>query len=231
MLLVLLVGLGTAATAQRWSFIQQREVEEELELRTFRILRAVIEYQSPPVLAGTVQYPAKLEELEKVVPRVIASVPPDPLTARYDDEGELLKDTGRWGPVQWRPGGAPGQQTTFNLISCDQKVTTPTTFMVGIRSCDDRTAIRIFPGVTEEPAPYDETVFTLECIKTPLQQGGQQQAAGGVNAAQLQRAQCFVQQVPWKGMPGPPAGLPRTVRSLRQLSPASGTPGTTTRRP
>jgi type II secretory pathway pseudopilin PulG len=134
--LTAVMAITMAVVAREWSFIHRRAMEAELKHRGEKIMRALLEYQ---YMQGKGLKPASrpisnYETLEKFLTEgpnpVLPSLPPDPMTARYDERGELVEGTGKWGLVvrttatQGRQSGRPGTSapvTTggFQVIGCE----------------------------------------------------------------------------------------------------------------
>ncbi|MDY7091759.1 MAG: hypothetical protein SX243_02170 [Acidobacteriota bacterium] len=94
-ILVTILTIGTAAALPLWTSVSQREKEEELIFRGLQYAEAIRCFQR-----RFQRYPIKLEELEKVKPRCIRQLYPDPMT-----------DDGEWGLIY---AGGPGTQINPN---------------------------------------------------------------------------------------------------------------------
>ncbi|MEM7248949.1 MAG: hypothetical protein AAF533_26720 [Acidobacteriota bacterium] len=106
---VAIMGIFMAAASQQWSFIVRRELERELVYRGSRYQSALDEHR-----ARTNALPTKLEDLTKLPKPSLRRVWADPMTARYDQDGELIEGTGEWkliGPQNPANRGV-GQATT-----------------------------------------------------------------------------------------------------------------------
>lgn len=103
--LMAVMAIGMTVAVMEWSFLHQRDLEKELEFRGDRIMRALLEYKE--MQQSGKKSPAKViqdyETMEKFLTEepnpILAELPPDPFTARYDERGELEEDTGKWGLV------------------------------------------------------------------------------------------------------------------------------------
>lgn len=105
MVVVALMGVFLAVAGQQWSFIKRREMERELAFRGERIQRALLEHQTRKGRPAT-----RLEDLTDQPQPSLLHVPPDPLTAEYDERGELVEGTGEWVLIHQgdRPGAPAG---------------------------------------------------------------------------------------------------------------------------
>ena len=103
---VAVLGILMTAAAQQWSFIERREMEKELIYRGQSIAAAIDEWRRQ---AQNQRLPTKLEDLTKGPRPTLRRVWHDPMTARYDRNGELEEETGMWELVTpMRPGGPGG---------------------------------------------------------------------------------------------------------------------------
>lgn len=99
-ILVTILTIGTAAALPLWSSVSQREKEEELIFRGLQYAEAIRCFQR-----RFQRFPIKLEELEKVKPRCIRQLYPDPLS-----------EDGEWGLIY---AGGPGTQINPNQAEGD----------------------------------------------------------------------------------------------------------------
>jgi len=103
--LTAVMAITLTVVVREWSFVHRRAMEAELKFRGEKIMRALLEYQ---YMQGKGLKPASrpitnYETLEKFLTEgpnpVLPGLPPDPMTARYDERGELVEGTGHWGLV------------------------------------------------------------------------------------------------------------------------------------
>ena len=88
--------LLSIATTQ-WTFIMQREREKELVFRGIQIAKGIEEWQQ-----FTTAPPTSLVQMTKPPRPTLRRAWLDPMTVRYDDDGEPAEGTGEWtvvGPV------------------------------------------------------------------------------------------------------------------------------------
>lgn len=165
MLLVALVSIMTAMAARSWASIGKREREAELKFRGQRIVRAILDWkrEQPGGLQNPGLWPT-LEQLTKPPKRYLASIPPDPMTAEYDESGELLEKTGVWqpifmGPMQAGIGGQP-PRPSMNPLPCEQKMPgwEKNRPIMGVYTCAEGTALTVFGG--KEGLTYREWFFS-----------------------------------------------------------------------
>ena len=115
MVAVGVMGLLMTVAAQQWSIIERREREKELIYRGTNIAAAIDEFRRQ---AQNQRLPTKLEDLTKGPRPTLRRVWEDPMTARYDRDGELVEGDEESGqPGQWElltpsrnqpAAGAPG---------------------------------------------------------------------------------------------------------------------------
>jgi hypothetical protein len=116
MVMVAIMGVMMTMAAQQWSFIERREMEKELIYRGQRIAAAIGEFERQ---AQNQRRPTKLEDMTKGPRPTLRRVWHDPMTARYDSNGDLVEETGEFelltpaSPQAGAPGGGtpPGQRT------------------------------------------------------------------------------------------------------------------------
>ena len=101
MVIVAIMAVMLTVASQEWSFILRREKERELIFRGQLIVSALEEYEAQGRGA-----PVSLDQLTKRPKPALRMVPPDPMTARYDEEGKLVEGTGQWKLL--RPGTGAG---------------------------------------------------------------------------------------------------------------------------
>lgn len=115
MLVTMTIGsIVLAIASTEWSFIIRREKEKELIFRGVQIARAIDSWQGPGKPP-----PTNLEMMTKPPRPVLRREYSDPMTARHDDDGELVEGTGEWGyigmggPTPPRGGtSGPGRPTS-----------------------------------------------------------------------------------------------------------------------
>jgi hypothetical protein len=240
MLLVAVTAILSAKAAVGTVLIHRREMEQEWKFRAERIVRAIQDYNRDRTggrggAVGQTGWP-KLEELTKPPRRHLHAIPPDPLTAEYDDNGDLKEGTGRWqpifpGPPQRQPAGGAtaggaGIQQNVNPLPCGQKMPgwEKNRPIVGVYSCADGESVQWF-GTKQPGSPYKELFFYI-APQTPGQQPGAD--AGQTQFPTLIRCpgpECLVAGgAAGGGMPGSTARPPTTGRGpSRQGAPP--TPG------
>jgi hypothetical protein len=102
--IVAVLAITSAVVVQHWSFVHRRAMEAELKFRGERIMRAILEFKHLQDQNKKPQLQiANYESLEKALTDqpnpILPGIPPDPMTARYDEQGELVEGTGTWGLV------------------------------------------------------------------------------------------------------------------------------------
>ena len=121
MVLMALMAIGMTVIAQQWSFVHRRSMEKELQFQGDRIMRGLLEYKQmqgaglKPAGALITNYESMVKALTEQPNPILTELPPDPMTARYNDQGELEEDTGVWGLVIQTAGTTnrtQGQATT-----------------------------------------------------------------------------------------------------------------------
>jgi len=169
MLLVALISILAAKASQGIVTLHKREMEEELKFRGERLVRAILDFRRGQA-GGTGRWP-KLEELTKPPKRVLHAIPPDPLTARYDENGKLKEGTGVWQPIFPGLGNRP-----INPLPCDQKSPgwEKGREIVGVYSCAAGTTLTPF-GLIKGGATYKEWLFAVEARTISGSRGGGQQ--------------------------------------------------------
>lgn len=175
MVLIAISAILMTVAMQEWSFTLQREKEKELIYRGTAIARAIQEYQATQNRA-----PTTFEEMTKTKPPMLRRVYADPMTARYDRDGELVAGTGRWSRITAGPpnarkltrprrlGDPPPEAGTEipaedgkdqakpgSLAERNKPEITP---FIGVRSRSEETSIGIFQD-SEPEAPYSEWKF------------------------------------------------------------------------
>jgi type II secretory pathway pseudopilin PulG len=167
---VTVLNILLAIALPKWSYLIQRDKEEELRSRGLQYAEAIRVFQ---MRFG--RLPVRLEELIKVKPRSIRHLYPDPMT----DKGEwgiIFQQTGAPRPnpndpnAPRNPGPAQGdtpQGTTFSLPS---QVGGPATGggtqvtigpIVGVHSLSKETSLSSFFGSTT----YDRWLFTADLLQ------------------------------------------------------------------
>jgi type II secretory pathway pseudopilin PulG len=172
-ILVTIMTIGTAAAFPLWTSVSQREKEEELIFRGLQYAEAIRCFQR-----RFQRLPIKLEELEKVKPRCIRQLYPDPMT-----------EDGEWGLIyaggpgtQVNPGqaeGVPGDQNRQDALnralpnrgqrgrqgnglpqSNGERQRGGLGPIAGVYSKAEGDSIKIFMGKTR----YDQWAFTAELV-------------------------------------------------------------------
>lgn len=113
MVTVGVMGVLMTAAAQQWSFIERRELEKELIYRGQNIAAAIDEHRRQ---AQNQRLPTRLEELTKGPRPTLRRVWLDPMTARFDRDGEPVEAArDESAPGEWElltpsrnPSGPPG---------------------------------------------------------------------------------------------------------------------------
>jgi type II secretory pathway pseudopilin PulG len=92
LVMIALLGIMLGAAMTELGFVAQREKELELRFRGNQIVRAIGEYQNRN--AGT--SPSNFKQLLQSRPPAMRRCWVDPMTAEYDQLGELVEGTGKW---------------------------------------------------------------------------------------------------------------------------------------
>lgn len=104
MAMVGVLAVLMTVAAQQWSFIERREMEKELIYRGQSIAAAIDEYRR---MGQNQRLPTKLEDMTKGPRPTLRRVWHDPMTARYEDDGDLVENTGQWELLTPGRGHAP----------------------------------------------------------------------------------------------------------------------------
>ncbi len=156
------IFLSIATT--RWTFLMQREREKELIFRGVQIAKGIEEWQQQ-----TNAPPTSLVQMTKPPRPTLRKAWLDPMTVRYDDEGEPIEGTGEWsvvGPIP-PPGAGTGTGTSRRETVAEPARIGATEAsgrgvntqpILGVQSTSDEVSIgRYANGEAEEP--YSEWVF------------------------------------------------------------------------
>lgn len=113
LVMMTLASIMLAVAVTQWSFIVRRDREKELIFRGTQIVRGIEEFRGKHN-----RLPTTLEEMAKLPNPALRQAWADPVTARYDDDGELVEGTGAWQYITQgeagtvRPSGTPGPGAT-----------------------------------------------------------------------------------------------------------------------
>jgi len=163
MALVAVTSILAAKAAQDTATIHRRDMEEELKFRGERIVRAIIDWKRANPNG---QWPT-LEILAKPPRRFLHAIPPDPMTAKFDERGKLVEKSGQWQPIFLgattpppQGGRRPPNVMTITPLPCDQKMPgwEKNRPIVGVYSCAEGKALTMYAG--KEGLTYREWLFS-----------------------------------------------------------------------
>ena len=164
MVAVMVLIISSSVAVRDWRTAMQREKEKELIFRAKEITRAIELYQNPIRSGGRGKLPNDLKELVKG--GYLRKLYPEPMTARYDDNGELVEGTGQWELIHAGRGGrelkADYSPTSARLRRMQRRSRfglRQTGPIVGVRSESEIESIGTWEGVK---GPYMEWNFIAE---------------------------------------------------------------------
>ena len=181
LVMMTIASIVLAVAATDWSFVVRREKERELIFRGVQIARAIEEWQQS---AGKAP-PTSLEQLTKPPRPTLRKAYADPMTALYDDEGELLEGTGEWayigpGSETAVPPGPPGASGSAPASGSAARPSTSRgdgtpriTAILGVQSTSEELSIGTYHDAPPETA-YVEWKFRV----LGLNEGANRQVGG-----------------------------------------------------
>jgi type II secretory pathway pseudopilin PulG len=176
MVMVAVMSILLTVAAQQWSFLTRRELERELTFRGERLLLALNEHQAR--VGGAP--PTSLEDLTKPPRPVLPRVWPDPMTARYDGNGDLVEGTGEWQVIRVGDPAAGASPTTrdqggFRERRPSGPATPAISGLRGVHSASEELSIGAWRD-TPPGTPYNEWRFEVQFGRTDTGTAGGREA-------------------------------------------------------
>ena len=158
MITVIVLSISSSVAVKDWTIVMQREKEKELIFRGEEITRAIELFQNPPARGGKGTLPNTLEQLVKE--GYLRKLYPDPTTVQYDEDGEIVEETGEWELIH---AGRSGKQLLADHKTLPRRRRRRSRFdlqrtgpIIGVRSTSEVESIGTREGVR---GPYNQWEF------------------------------------------------------------------------